>query len=63
MNLQTKVEQKLWNAVKSNYENRNFTGAILDAIYFLNDLIRDKTGLQSDGVALVGQHLAVDNRS
>jgi uncharacterized protein (TIGR02391 family) len=41
--------------VRSNYEGRNFTGAILDAIYFLSDLVRQKTGLEADGVSLAGQ--------
>ncbi len=57
MNLETMVNERLWQSVRSSYENRHFTGAILDAIYFLSDLIREKTGLQSDGTALVGQAL------
>ena len=55
MNIETTLDQRLWHAIQSTYNDRNFTGAILDAIYFLSDLIREKTGLQSDGTALVGQ--------
>ena len=55
MNLETRLDERLWKAVEATYSNRNFTSAILDAIYFLSDIIREKTGLQSDGVALVGQ--------
>lgn len=55
MNLQTKLDPRLWDAIRASYENRNFTGAILDAMYFLSDLVRERTGLESDGVALVGQ--------
>jgi uncharacterized protein (TIGR02391 family) len=55
MNLQTKLDPRLWDAIRATYENRNFTGAILDAMYFLSDLVRERTGLESDGVALVGQ--------
>ncbi|MBI4547695.1 MAG: TIGR02391 family protein [Ignavibacteriae bacterium] len=55
MNLQSRLDQRVWQAVQTSYEARNFTGAILDAIYFLGDLIRQKTGLSSDGTALVGQ--------
>ena len=55
MNIETRLDPRLWNAIQSTYNNRNFTAAILDAVYFLSDLIRDKTGLQSDGVSLVGQ--------
>lgn len=55
MNIQTILDERLWRALQSSYENRNFTAAILDAIYFLNDMIRQKTGLESDGTALAGQ--------
>jgi len=55
MNLEGKISECLWGEVKSNYESRNFTGAILDSIYFLSELIREKTGLEADGVSLVGQ--------
>lgn len=55
MNLQTKLDPRLWDAIRATYENRNFTGSILDAMYFLSDLIRERTGLESDGAALVGQ--------
>jgi uncharacterized protein (TIGR02391 family) len=57
MNLETTIDKRLWDSVKENYENHNFSSAILDSVYFLNNLIREKTGLESDGVALVGQAL------
>lgn len=57
MNLETRLPEALWEAVRLNYEKREFTGAILDAIYFLSDLLRKKSGLEGDGVALVGQAL------
>jgi uncharacterized protein (TIGR02391 family) len=57
MNLSTCLDERLWQAIQNTYESRNFTGAILDSIYFLSDLIRQKTGLSSDGVALIGQAL------
>jgi uncharacterized protein (TIGR02391 family) len=55
MNIEAIIDQTLWNTLRTNYENRNFTGAILDSIYHMSNIIRDKTGLESDGVALVGQ--------
>lgn len=55
VNLETRIDSRLWVSIQSNYENRNFTGAILDSVYFLSELIRDKSGLQSDGVTLIGQ--------
>jgi uncharacterized protein (TIGR02391 family) len=55
MNLETRLDTRLWTSIQSSYEKRDFTGAIKDAIYFLSDVIRDKSGLEGDGVALVGQ--------
>lgn len=55
MNLSTCLDERLWQAVQNTYEGRNFTGAILDSMYFLSDLIRQKTGLTSDGASLIGQ--------
>jgi len=55
MDLKTGLAEPLWAAIETTYESRNYTGAILDAVYYLGDIIREKTGLQSDGVALVGQ--------
>lgn len=55
MNLEGKISERLWAEIKSNYEGRNFTNAILDSIYFLSEIIREKTGLETDGVSLAGQ--------
>jgi len=54
MNIETRIDNRLWMAIKSNFESRQFSGVILDSTYFLNDLIREKSGLESDGVSLVG---------
>ena len=54
MNLETRLDSRLWQFIQSSYENRNFTAAIIDALHFLSDLIREKSGLESDGVALIG---------
>ena len=55
MNLETRIDGRLWDAIRNSFENRDFTGAIQDSMYFLGDLIRDRSGLEGDGVALVGK--------
>lgn len=55
VNLETRLPLELWETVRANYEKRNFTGAILDAFYFLSDLLRKKSGAEGDGAALIGQ--------
>ncbi|MBM4300761.1 MAG: TIGR02391 family protein [Deltaproteobacteria bacterium] len=57
MNLETLLDQRLWQAIDNCYTNRNYTGCIIDAIHYLGNLLRKKTGLQSDGVVLVGESL------
>lgn len=55
MNIETRIDKRLWAAVQQSYESRNYSAAILDAVYFLTSVIREKSGLEGDGVALVGQ--------
>jgi uncharacterized protein (TIGR02391 family) len=54
MNLQSSIDERVWTAVSSSYESGEYAAAISDAFYFLSDLIRSKSGLDSDGAALVG---------
>ena len=57
MNLGTEIGQELWQAVRRSYESQAWSNAILDSIHHLSDVLRTKTGLQSDGTALAGQAL------
>jgi uncharacterized protein (TIGR02391 family) len=54
LNLETKITSELWASIRTNYDKRDFTGAILDAFHFLSDLIRKKSGAEGDGAALIG---------
>lgn len=54
MNLETQLEPPLWESIRTSYEARNYTVAILDAIHCLSELIREHAGLEGDGVTLVG---------
>ncbi|MBD3339125.1 MAG: TIGR02391 family protein [Candidatus Lokiarchaeota archaeon] len=55
LNLETSIDEHLWETIKISYKSDNYTGAILDAIYYLSYIIREKTGLESDGTVLIGQ--------
>jgi uncharacterized protein (TIGR02391 family) len=57
MNLETEISRELWQAVWRSYESQAWSNAVLDSIHYLSDVLRTKTGLQSDGTALVGQAL------
>jgi uncharacterized protein (TIGR02391 family) len=54
MSFQSLLEPRLWTAVQKSYEDGDHSGAILDSFYFLSDLIRNKSGCESDGAALIG---------
>ncbi len=60
MNLQTHISDQLWEAIEGSYQAGNFSHAVLDALHFVTDTIRQKSGIDADGAALVGQALGGD---
>lgn len=44
-------------AISNTYESENYSHAILDAIHYLSDVLREKAGVDGDGQALVGKAL------
>ena len=61
MNLKTHIRSELWQEISNSYESENYKSAILDAMHFLTNIVRDKTGIDSDGASLVGQSLGGDS--
>jgi len=57
MNPSNDVSEQLWSSVRKSYESEAWANAILDAMHHFSDVLRLKSGLQSDGVALVGAAL------
>src|SRR6266567_240214 len=57
MNLSQEIADDLWRAISKPYDDGHYTHAIVDTIHYLSAAIRDKSGLDGDGVALVGQAL------
>lgn len=55
MDLQKEISPELFSEVKSHYESKSYSNAIIDAMKFLTDLIREKAKLDGDGANLVGQ--------
>lgn len=54
MNLETRLDVRLWDAISESMEARKFSTAVLDSIHMLSDVIRERSGLEGDGVALAG---------
>lgn len=61
MNLKTHIQPDLWETIANTYEVGNYNHAILDAIHYLSDCLREKSGVDADGVPLVGQALGGDH--
>jgi uncharacterized protein (TIGR02391 family) len=61
LNIEPRVDQRLWAAIEKSYQSGDYTGAIVDSIHYLGELIREKTGLESDGTSLVGQAFGGQN--
>lgn len=54
MNPSNEISDELWASVRKSYESEAWANAILDAMHHFGDVLRLKSGLQSDGIALVG---------
>lgn len=61
MILKDEIDIELWNAIKKNYEAGNYTGSISDSVIALTNIIRNKTGLEGDGVNLIGNAFGGEN--
>jgi len=54
LNIEAEISESLWIAIESSYSSQNYSSAILDAVVYLSNIVRERTGLESDGVALAG---------
>jgi len=52
---QHEISDHLWGAINRDYDNENYTGAILGSIFLLAETIRERTDLDLDGIALIGK--------
>ena len=53
------VSEQLWNEIQTQYENGDYTGVIRTAFIFLTNIIRDKSGLESDGADLINNAFSI----
>lgn len=54
MDLEILIDNELWETIKKDYVDENYTGAIIKSFFYLTSVIREKSGLDSDGTQLVG---------
>lgn len=54
MELKTIVREDLWKAIEAHYERKDYTEAVRDTMFFVNEFLREKSGFEDkDGVSLV----------
>ena len=53
--LQASIDERPWTAIENPHQNGNYSGAVVDSMHFVTELIRDRTGLNGDGQDLVGK--------
>lgn len=53
-NIKGLIDERLWNEIKRNYLGEQYSNAVLDAVQFLGDLIREMSGEDGDGYSLIG---------
>jgi uncharacterized protein (TIGR02391 family) len=58
--LQTHVSSELWESLANAYDSGNYSHAVLEAVHHLTTVLRERSGAEGDGVALVGQALGGD---
>lgn len=61
MNLQAEIRPELWEAISKSYKSEIYSAAILDAIHHLSNVLRERAGIDGDGVSLVGHALSGEN--
>lgn len=54
MNLKSLIRHELWLAISNTYEAENYSHAILDAMHYMSEIIREKSGVDGDGHGLIG---------
>jgi uncharacterized protein (TIGR02391 family) len=54
MHFDIELDHRLVAAIRPTYDVGNYTGAIIAAVQLMSDVIRNKSGLDSDGQALAG---------
>jgi uncharacterized protein (TIGR02391 family) len=61
MNIRETVSPDLWDAISKPYESKVYSGAILESIHFLSNILRERANVDGDGISLIGQALAGDS--
>jgi len=47
------ISKPVWDAIKDNYEKGSYTTAITNLLIYVQDVVREKSGLELDGTALM----------
>ena len=51
--IETLISKPVWDAIKDNYEKSSYTTAITNLLIYVQDVVREKSGLEFDGTSLM----------
>ena len=62
MEIENKLREDLWKAIRAHYERKDYTEAVRDCMFHVCEVLREKSGLQDrDGTKLVEGALLGNN--
>lgn len=61
MELNKEINEKLWENIKKDYDSEDYTTAALNSMYFIEEVLRKKTGLKGNYRNLVEKSLGGSN--
>jgi len=59
--IETLISKPVWDAIKDNYEKGSYTTAITNLLIYVQDVVREKSELESDGTNLMEKAFFGDN--
>ena len=60
MNLRAEIKPDLWDTISKQYESELYSNAVVEAIHYLSNVLRERANVDGDGISLVGQALGGD---
>jgi uncharacterized protein (TIGR02391 family) len=61
MKIDNIIKEELWGNIEDYFNNEKYTNAIVESMLYLSNLLREKSGLEEDGIKLVNKCFSAKN--
>src|SRR5258706_6845872 len=61
MNLRAEIKPDLWDTISKQYESELYSNAVVEAMHYLSNVLRERANVDGDGISLVAQALGGDS--